>query len=39
MSMDVGVEGNNFEPISINEVLDLMQDRNPCQRLVLPENY
>lgn len=39
MSMDVGVEGNNYQPIRMEEVLELMEDRNPCQHLVLPENY
>lgn len=39
MSMDVGVEGNNFKPISMEEVLELMQDRDPCSHTVLPENY
>lgn len=39
MSMDVGVEGNNFKPISMEEVLELMQDRDPCSHMVLPEKY
>lgn len=39
MSMDVGVEGNNFKPISMEKVLELMQDRDPCSHMVLPEKY
>lgn len=39
MSMDVGVEGNNFKPIPIEEVLELMQDRDRCSHTVLPEKY
>lgn len=38
-AMDVGVEGNNYYPLSMEEVLELMQDRNPCKHLVLPQKW
>lgn len=36
-SMDVGVDGNRWGPVSMHSVLELMQDRNPCQHLTLPQ--
>lgn len=39
MAMDVGVDGNNWAPISMQEVLSLMEDRNPCQHLTLPTRW
>jgi calcineurin-like phosphoesterase family protein len=39
MSMDVGVEGNNFKPISMELIVSLMKDKDPCAHTVLPEKY
>lgn len=37
-SMDVGVDGNNLNPISLDEVLRLLQDR-PIANLSLPQDH
>lgn len=37
-SMDVGVDGNNLYPISLNEVLDIMHTQ-PLQKLTLPKDH
>lgn len=36
--MDVGVDGNNYYPISINEIINIM-DKRPNRRLVLPKDH
>jgi calcineurin-like phosphoesterase family protein len=37
-AMDVGVDGNNLEPYSLNEILAIMKDR-PVRHLVLPKDH
>lgn len=37
-AMDVGVDGNNFEPLSLDEVLSIMRDR-PVKKLSLPKDH
>jgi len=37
-AMDVGVDGNGLEPISLNEVLSLM-DKQPIKKLALPKDH
>jgi calcineurin-like phosphoesterase family protein len=37
-SLDVGVDGNNMMPISLDEVLTLMKDQ-PIKKLVLPSDH
>jgi calcineurin-like phosphoesterase family protein len=37
-AMDVGVDGNNYYPISINEIIDIMDNR-PIKRLSLPIDH
>ena len=37
-SLDVGVDGNNLEPISLDEVLDLMKNQ-PIDKLCLPQDH
>jgi calcineurin-like phosphoesterase family protein len=37
-AMDVGVDGNNLEPISMNEVLELME-KQPIKKLELPKDH
>jgi hypothetical protein len=36
--MDVGVDGNNLAPYSLNEILEIMKDR-PIRHLVLPKDH
>ena len=36
--MDVGVDGNNLEPYSLNEILKIMDGR-PVKHLVLPKDH
>ena len=38
MAMDVGVDGNNLEPISLAEVLEIMMDQ-PIRKLELPKDH
>ena len=37
-AMDVGVDGNNLEPYSLNEILKIMKGR-PVKHLVLPKDH
>lgn len=37
-AIDVGVDGNGLDPISLNEVLSLMQNQ-PIQKLTLPQDH
>jgi calcineurin-like phosphoesterase family protein len=37
-AMDVGVDGNGLEPLSMNEVLSLM-DKQPIKKLSLPKDH
>lgn len=37
-AMDVGVDGNNLEPISLNEVY-LLLDKQPIKKLILPKDH
>lgn len=37
-AMDVGADGNNYYPISINEIIDIMDNR-PIKRLSLPIDH
>jgi calcineurin-like phosphoesterase family protein len=37
-AMDVGVDGNGLEPISLNEILSIMKDR-PIKKLALPKDH
>ena len=37
-AMDVGVDGNNLQPYSLNEILAIMRDR-PIKHLVLPKDH
>jgi calcineurin-like phosphoesterase family protein len=37
-SIDVGVDGNNLEPISLDEILKLMNNRKP-HSLILPKDH
>lgn len=37
-AMDVGVDGNNMQPISLNEVLRLLKNQ-PIKRLCLPKDH
>lgn len=37
-AMDVGVDGNNLYPISLEEILSIMKDR-PHRKLVLPKDH
>jgi calcineurin-like phosphoesterase family protein len=37
-AMDVGVDGNNLEPISLDEVLSLME-KQPIRKLELPKDH
>jgi calcineurin-like phosphoesterase family protein len=37
-AMDVGMDGNNLEPYSLNEILEIMKDR-PVRHLVLPKDH
>jgi calcineurin-like phosphoesterase family protein len=37
-AMDVGVDGNNLEPISLDEVLSLME-KQPIKKLELPKDH
>jgi hypothetical protein len=36
--MDVGVDGNNMEPISMDEVLKIMS-KQPIAKLTLPKDH
>jgi hypothetical protein len=36
--MDVGVDGNGLEPISLDEVFSIMKDR-PIKKLALPKDH
>jgi calcineurin-like phosphoesterase family protein len=36
--MDVGVDGNGLEPISLDEVLSIMKDRE-VKKLSLPKDH
>ena len=37
-AMDVGVDGNELEPLSLDEILQLMEDR-PIKKLALPKDH
>ena len=37
-AMDVGVDGNGLEPLSLNEILSIMKDR-PIKKLALPKDH
>jgi calcineurin-like phosphoesterase family protein len=37
-AMDVGVDGNGLEPISLDEIVELMKDR-PIKKLALPKDH
>jgi calcineurin-like phosphoesterase family protein len=37
-AMDVGVDGNGLEPISLNEVYSLL-DKQPIKKLSLPKDH
>ena len=37
-AMDVGVDGNNLYPISLNEILSIMKDK-PKKKLTLPKDH
>lgn len=37
-SMDVGVDGNNLEPISLEEIMELME-KQPIEKLCLPKDH
>lgn len=37
-AMDVGVDGNGLEPISLDEILEIMKDR-PIKKLALPKDH
>jgi len=37
-AMDVGVDGNNLKPYSLNEILKIMKDR-PVRNLILPKDH
>lgn len=37
-AMDVGMDGNNLQPYSLNEILAIMKDR-PVRHLVLPKDH
>ena len=37
-AMDVGVDGNNLYPISLEEILSIMKDR-PHRKLALPKDH
>jgi calcineurin-like phosphoesterase family protein len=36
--MDVGVDGNGLEPLSLNEILSLME-KQPIKKLALPKDH
>lgn len=37
-AMDVGMDGNNLKPYSLNEILKIMKDR-PVRNLILPKDH
>jgi calcineurin-like phosphoesterase family protein len=37
-AMDVGVDGNKLEPLSLNEIVEIMKDR-PIKKLALPKDH
>jgi calcineurin-like phosphoesterase family protein len=37
-AMDVGVDGNGLEPISLDEVINLLKDQ-PIKKLCLPQDH
>jgi calcineurin-like phosphoesterase family protein len=37
-AMDVGVDGNNYEPIELNEIIKIMS-KQPIARLALPKDH
>ena len=37
-AMDVGVDGNGLEPLSLDEIVELMKDR-PVKKLALPKDH
>lgn len=37
-AMDVGMDGNNLKPYSLNEILKIMKDR-PVRHLILPKDH
>ena len=37
-AMDVGVDGNKLEPISLDEIVEIMKDR-PIKKLALPKDH
>jgi len=37
-AMDVGVDGNGLEPLSLNEIVSIMKDR-PIKKLALPKDH
>jgi calcineurin-like phosphoesterase family protein len=37
-AMDVGVDGNGLEPLSLDEIVELMKDR-PIKKLALPKDH
>jgi len=37
-AMDVGVDGNGLEPLSLNEILSIMKDQ-PIKKLALPKDH
>jgi calcineurin-like phosphoesterase family protein len=37
-AMDVGVDGNGLEPISLDEIVEIMKDR-PIKKLALPKDH
>jgi calcineurin-like phosphoesterase family protein len=36
-AMDVGADANNFTPISLEEVVDLLKDQDECKYLNIPQ--
>jgi hypothetical protein len=36
--MDVGVDGNNYEPIELDEIIEIMS-KQPIAKLVLPKDH
>jgi calcineurin-like phosphoesterase family protein len=36
--MDVGVDGNNYEPIELNEIIKIMS-KQPITKLSLPKDH
>jgi hypothetical protein len=36
--MDVGCDGNNLEPLSMDEILELMKNQ-PIKKLALPKDH